>query len=191
MKKNEDLKNISKEKFLYDLHSGASAVPTLLETSRFTTNTWIILSVYFLITGGIHGGNYFQENLHPSKLASSKIFSLNYFLWILNRYDIDYVCTQYDNYLDNLNNITIPSQESQITFFWSASLRTVPLYISSSVTLSWCTRFFVRRGPRCRPPPRPKGSPPPKNMSKMSMGEWNPPPPPLPPSLIACSPPWS
>ena len=74
MEKNEDLKNISKEKFLYDLHSGASAVPTLLETSRFTTNTWIMLSIYLVITGGGDSrGNYFQENLHPSKIASSNI----------------------------------------------------------------------------------------------------------------------
>ena len=45
----------------------------------------------------------------------------------------------------------IPSQPSQMTFFWSASLRTVPLYMSSKETESWCTKFFVLRGPRCLP----------------------------------------
>merc|ERR550519_2331450 len=64
-----------------------------------------------------------------------------------------------------------PSHPSQMTFFCRASFLTLPLYMSSRETESWCIRFFVRLGPR--PRPLPKGSPPPpppKNMSKMSMG---------------------
>ena len=78
-----------------------------------------------------------------------------------------------------------PSHLTQMTFFCSASLRVEPLYMSSRLTFIWWTTSFPRRGPCCRRPP------PPKNMSKMSMGEWKSKPLPLPPPLMASSPPRS
>jgi len=69
-----------------------------------------------------------------------------------------------------------------MTFFCNASFLTDPLYRSSRLTFSWWITSFPLFEPRERPPP-------PKNMSKMSIGlciSLA-----IPPSLIACSPPRS
>ena len=59
------------------------------------------------------------------------------------------------------HQVIVPSSHSQADWCWKVTL-----------TLSWCITSFPLAGPRCLLPP----PPPPKNISNISIGEWNPPP---------------